>query len=72
MTYADVVDEGVLVAGPLASRAFIENYITEHPDILWETDDYLYMYDVVKNLKRNIPTRKTTIPTSCMKTTTNR
>ena len=55
MTFADVMDQEVLVAGPLASREYIENYISDHPQIVWEIDDYLYMYDVVKNFREKYP-----------------
>lgn len=55
MTFADVMDEEVLVAGPQATRAYIENYIREHPDIIWEIDDYLFMLDVVEYFAEKFP-----------------
>ncbi len=48
ITFEDVADTEVLVLGPLASREFIENYVREHPDIIWEAYQYLFYMDVAQ------------------------
>jgi len=48
MTFADVADTEVLVAGPQMTRQFIENYVREHPDIIWNVFGFLYYYEVVQ------------------------
>ena len=47
-TFADVVDtEEILVAGPDMSKPFIENYLREHPEIVWDMFDCLNIIDMV-------------------------
>lgn len=55
MTFADVLEEKVLVAGPQMSRQYIENYVREHPDIIWEINDYLFVYDLVQHFTEEYP-----------------
>ena len=55
MTFADVTDEEPLVAGPLASKQYIENYLRENPDTVWEIFDYLNYYDIVQHFAEKYP-----------------
>ncbi len=55
MTFADVQDEKPLVVGPKMTREFIENYIRENPDILWEIPEYLDVFNVVQTFTEIYP-----------------
>ena len=55
VTFADVLDEEMLVAGPLMSRECIESYVREHPEIIWEISDYLFAYDTVRTFAEKNP-----------------
>lgn len=55
MTFADVAEEEVLVAGPQMTKQYIEGYLREHPDVVWDIPNYLYMYDVVSSFAERFP-----------------
>ncbi len=55
MTFADVADTEVLVAGPQMTRQFIENYVRENPDVIWEAFGHLYYYEVVQSFAELFP-----------------
>ena len=55
MTFEDVADVEVLVAGPKTSRQFIENYVRENPDVIWDIPEYLFMYDLVRSFTDRFP-----------------
>ena len=56
MTYDDIIEsEDILVAGPTKSKEFIEAYVTEHPDIIWEFSKYLPVFELVQNFETYYP-----------------
>ena len=56
MTFASVADEeSIQIAGPTMSKAFIEDYLREHPEIFWEVNNYLYVYDLVRFFEQAYP-----------------
>ena len=55
ITFADVADTEVLVSGPLMSKAYIESYVREHPDIIWDAYQYMFYLDVVEFFAERFP-----------------
>jgi len=56
MTFADVLDtESIQVAGPGMSRLFVENYIRENPEIIWDMFRYLEMLEAVQTFTETYP-----------------
>ena len=56
MTFADIIDEeDVQIAGPKKTALYVENYVREYPDIIWEIADYLYVLDMVANFTSMYP-----------------
>lgn len=56
MTFASVVDEeSIQIAGPTMSRGYIENYLREHPEIFWEVNNYLFVFDLVRHFEEIHP-----------------
>ena len=56
ITFADLVkEENTQVAGPQMSKLFIENYVRENPDIIWEIFPYLEVYDLVQHFTELYP-----------------
>ncbi len=55
MTFADVQDEEVLVVGPAMSKAYIESYLRENPDIIWEIPKFLGVLDLVQHFTEHYP-----------------
>ena len=56
LTYSDIIDtEEPLVLGPAMSKQFIENYVSQHPDIIWEFSKYADIYDLVQHFDEHYP-----------------
>ena len=56
MTFADVVeDTEIVVAGPQATKEFIEAYVREHPDIIWDAFDYDFYFEIVQYFTEKYP-----------------
>ena len=55
MTFEDVMDQEMLVAGPLMSKQYVENYLRENPDLIWEVSNYLPYYDMVQHFTEMYP-----------------
>lgn len=56
MTFADIIgEEDIQIAGPGRTALYVENYVREHPDIVWEIADYLDVLETVANFTSMYP-----------------
>ena len=56
MTFADIIDtEDIQVSGPEMSKLFVENYIRENPEIIWDMLKYQRMLEAVQTFTDTFP-----------------